>query len=363
MKKITQAALLLLALVLLAAPVFHAQAEEEADFDLCVYAETLFGFESMAYYPYLPTHIDPVSYDGGIALDVGLKGDQLYAVYHSWQEDDLSHYLDYLAYFGYAVTPVDCALPSVSAWRAAGPGTASEGRPLLQELEIYHVSERQLLAVAYPYLDAWILDAWIDQPDWIIGDPFKLSKLPCTLQLAEDTVITVEEFALTKKLNVYGQKDLSFAPYVDSALKGRGFKARALNTVNPDTALHFFEVDKYPSSRFMMCVRISFDEASRSKILSSLRVAAADTSMSEYADVISLPMLQMNSLEPEKFLFSAAAPTASDLWLLFPPYAYEAGDYQRLYFCLQEEDDPWIGDLRDWTYMDFKLSSTDIPEE
>ena len=46
----------------------------------------------------------------------------------------------------------------------------------------------------------------------------------------------------------------------------------------------------------------------------------------------------------------------ADLWLVFPPSIYKSGDKLRLYFCMADEDNPWIGELRDWRVMNFSIT-------
>ena len=43
---------------------------------------------------------------------------------------------------------------------------------------------------------------------------------------------------------------------------------------------------------------------------------------------------------------------ASNLWAIFPFRYYDLEATKRVYLYLQEDDQMWIGDLREWTYAD-----------
>ena len=67
-------------------------------------------------------------------------------------------------------------------------------------------------------------------------------------------------------------------------------------------------------------------------------------------------MLLLTQSEYEDQLFSLAEEGENaDLWLVFPPGVFDPWEPYRLYFCLQDEQSPWIGDLRDWRYVNFQL--------
>ena len=41
------------------------------------------------------------------------------------------------------------------------------------------------------------------------------------------------------------------------------------------------------------------------------------------------------------------------MWVLFPPQYREWYTPRRVYLYEKDPDDPWIGDLRQWEYVDF----------
>lgn len=328
--------------------------------ELLRYAEELFGFEDTRYYPYLPTFLDPVNYYGYLSMHGGVKDDIYYVVYNGHSEENVTAYLGFLEYWGYVGEPADSGLSGVQAWRMTSGTSQHEGRPLMQKVDVYYVTEHGLLVVAYSYLDAWLYDEWLACPDWQIYDHFEPGMLPCILPLNDDVTITVEEVFLTDLLFVTAGKELSLYPYEASMLEELDLHITALEA--PDGsftqyALHM-ESDDSQTNRQMLCVRLSCNYGAREKLLHSLRAASveADEGYSEYADCTDVPMLTLTQSEDDPLVFSVAeVGESTDLWLVFPPGVYDAWEVRRLYFCLQDETAPWIGDLRNWKYVNFQL--------
>lgn len=358
---------LLLAAMLLICSAGSAFAEEKIDTydELLKYTEELFGFTDTRYYPYLPTFVDPVNYCSYLSMHSGVKGDEYYAAYNGWSEEDVALYRGYLEYWGYVGAPMACDLPGVTAWRMTSAESAREGRPLMQTVDVYHVAEHELLVIAYSYLDAWIIDEWLAYPDWHIYDHFEPGMLPCILPLSEDVTITVEEILLTDLLFVTSEGELSLYPYAPSILQERDLQVTSLKTLDSSTVQHILHVEKnnYSSDVNMMCVRISYNYGARDELLHSLRaaLAEADEKYTQYADCTDVPMLLLTQTEEDSLSFSLAGEEENeDLWLVFPSAVYNAWDVQRLYFCLQDENAPWIGDLRDWRYVNFEIMPSDF---
>lgn len=352
---------ILLAVMLLLGTAGAALAEAQSDdMDIFSYAQSLFDFEDLVYYPYLPTFLDPVNYFGYVSLTSGVKGDTHYAVYPCDSENDLALYRGYLEYWGYESAPMECELPGVAAWRMNSAGTAHEGRPLMQTVDVYYAAEQGIMAVTYSYLDAWIYDAWLAQPDWQTYDHFDPAYLPQMLWLREDLPVMVEEFFLADLLFVTAGEELSLYPYDAALLQMRDLHIRSIKEADLPLTQHvlYTEPDSPNNHSQMLCVRVSCESGVRADLLRSLRAALADADENDpqYADCTDVPMLLLTRSEEDPLIFTLAEEeAASDLWLVFPPSVYRDGDVMRLYLCLEDENNPWIGDLRDWQYVNFQV--------
>lgn len=351
--------LLMAALLLGTAGVALAETQND-DMDIFTYAPILFGFEDSDYYPYLPTFFDPVNYYGYISLTGGVKDDTYYAVYPCDTAEWLMSYFDYLAYWGYTGAPMECDLPGVEAWHMTSTESSCEGRPLMQTLDVYFAEDHGVMAVACSYLDAWIYDEWLAHPDMFTYDHFDPSHLPSTLWLSEDVSIMVEEFFLTDQLFVNSEEDLSLWPYDAELLQFRDLQIRSMQKTGASMTQHILHVDSGSAvnKAQLLCVKVSCGSSAQAEVLHSLRAALAEANdrTTEYADCTDVPMLLLTQSEKDPLLFTLAdEESASDLWLVFPPSVYRTGDVLRLYLCMEDENDPWIGDLRDWQYVNFQV--------
>lgn len=350
---------ILMAVMLLLGAAGAALAEVQTD-DMFSDEQSLFGFEETSYYPYLPTFLDPVNYYGYISLTSGVKDDTYYAVYPCDSENALPLYLGYLEYWGYAGTPMDCDLPGVTAWRMTNAGASRQNRPLMQTVDVYYAAEQGIMAVAYSYLDAWIYDEWLAEPDWQTYHHFDPAYLPQRFWLGENVTVTVEEFFLADLLFVTAGDELSLYPYDAALLQIRDLQIESLKETDSPYTRHVLHTESNnPNNQSqMLCVRVSCEPGVRAELLHSLRAALADTDENDtqYADCTDVPMLLLTRSEEDPLLFTIACEEeATDLWLVFPPSVYRAGDVQRLYLCLEYENNPWIGDLRDWQYVNFQV--------
>lgn len=350
--------LLMMTLLLGAAGAALADTQND-DMDIFTYSPILFGFDDSDYYPYLPTFFDPVNYYGYISLTGGVKDDAYYAVYPCDTAESLMPYFDYLAYWGYTGAPMECDLLGVEAWHMTSSETSCEGRPLMQTLDVYFAEEHGVMAVACSYLDAWIYDEWLAHPDMFTYDHFDPSYLPSTLWLGEDVSIIVEEFFLTDQLFVNSEEELSLWPYDAELLQHRDLQIRSMQETGASMTQHILHADSGNAVNKvqMLCVRVSCESGVRADLLRSLRAALADADENDpqYADCTDVPMLLLTQSEEDPLIFTLAEEAASDLWLVFPPSVYRDGDVMRLYLCLEDENNPWIGDLRDWQYVNFQV--------
>ena len=350
---------ILLAVILLIGAAGGMMGAAQAD-DMFGDEQSMFGFEETSYYPYLPTFLDPVNYYGYISLTSGVKDDTYYAVYPCDSENDLALYCGYLEYWGYAGAPMDCDLPGVTACRMTSTETAREDRQLMQTVDVYYVAEQGIMAVAYAYLDAWIYDAWLACPDWQTYDLFDHDDLPQMLWLNKHVTVTVEEFFLADLLFVTAGEEFSLYPYDAGLLQFRDLHIQSVKEADSPFTQHVLhtEPDSPNNHSQMLCVKVSCDHSVRAELLHSLRAALADADENnpQYADCTDVPMLLLTQSEEEPLFFTIAdEESASDLWLVFPPSVYREGDVMRLYLCLEDEKDPWIGDLRDWQYVNFQV--------
>lgn len=338
-------------------------AAESGEMDNYEYLETAFRIEDQCYHPYLPTFVDPLncfgylSAHGGVSLD----GEMYYVSYHCENEEWAALYRDYLGYWGYACAPMDCDLPGVSAWRMTSTDPAPLLRPLLPTVEVYYNAERSLLVVGYSYLDVWIIDEWLRRPEWGSSDYFDFSIPPFTLPLRDDAIITVEEIVLADSLFVATSQELSVYPYTLPLLEEHRLTTTTLGTADVPVTHYYLDAgtNNVGNPAYMVCVRLSFNNNYRKTILKSLRAAVTDLDIADplYADCVAPSMLMLTALDKEQRIFTLPTETEdADLWLVFPPSIYESGDKLRLYFCMADEDNPWIGELRDWRVMNFSVT-------
>lgn len=338
----------------------HATAAEYTYDDNCEYVLETFRLEDPSYYPYLPLHIDPVSYSGVCGIVGGLNDDTYYVGYSYYKAEDIGRYLDYLQYWGYKAAETPCTIPDMMAWHLVGTDPNAERRPLVPVIDIYHAVERELLIVAYSYLDAWLYDAWLEVPEWVwTHNPFKAESLPYTLQLREDAAISVEEVRLTKELFIIADEELPVYPYSLPLLKERDLAMSAVKI--EEKWLHHWKYDRKSTTiPYILCIRISFDKTLRDEILHSLRAATANVQQSQYGDCVDVSMIFLSQYAEDDILFTSDLCAAeSEVWLVFPP-GCGIDTLQRLYFCLEKDTDPWIGDLRDWSYMNVYLDENHL---
>ena len=355
-----QALGLLVAVMLLVCTVGGVLAEDASDAYLenDEYAQALFGFEDASYYPYRPTFLDLVNYEGYIALNGGVKGDEYYAVYTGWSVQKVVQYLGYLEYWGYEGEKMTCDLPGVMAWRMTSTEIPDEERPLLQNVDVYYVEARCLLVIAYPYLDAWLIDEWLLRPEWGNFMPFDPVALPCGMQLGEDVYVTVEEAFYTDQLYVVAEEELFLYPYGAQILQERELVIASFAL--SDATLYDLQVESRASNRKMVCVRLSCTDDARAELIRSLSaaLASADDYAPEYADCVDVPMLMLTrSGDDQAYFVPADEAESGDLWLVFPPDMHNERVAKRLYLRLRDEETPWIGDLRDWQYLNFWVAT------
>lgn len=260
MKIISRILIVSLAAFLLVCLPLSTYAEEYSYDDNCEYVLTTFKLADTAYYPYRPLHIDPVSYNGICSIVGGLNGDTYYVAYSCYKAEDIERYLDYLQYWGYEVEETPCTIPDMKSWRLVGTDADMAHRPLVPAIDVYHATERELLIVAYSYLDAWLYDAWLEKPEWgWMNNPFKEEPLPYTLQLRADAAISVKEVRLTKELYIIADEELPVYPYSLPLLEERDLAMSAVKI--GEKWLHHWKYDRKSTTiPYMLCVRISFDK-------------------------------------------------------------------------------------------------------
>lgn len=74
-------------------------------------------------------------------------------------------------------------------------------------------------------------------------------------------------------------------------------------------------------------------------------------------------MMFLSQYAEDDIIFTSDLSAAeSEVWLVFPP-GCGIDTLQRLYFCLEDDSNPWIGDLRDWAYMNVFLDKKHLVSE
>lgn len=324
------------------------------------YVASIFPFESMSYYPYHPTHIDPINYTGYVAWDGGLLGDWNYTYYTGWTEETnkLQDYLDFLAYWGYVVEQQPFDEPGITAWRAVSTEQRTDRRPLLPTVYVYHSASIGMLMIAYSELDALIYDQWLDAPSWRAWNVYDPVILPVDVQLSEDVTVTVEGFLCKKELFILADGELEYAPYSEAVLAGHGIYRETIDV--GDQRLHHLYCDMAGwSDQELMCVKVSFDAAQSQQIVPYLRAGlVADLSADGNGDGMYVSIVQLAENPQSKGVYAVPDPNdCNALWLIFPYFQREENEVERLYLCLEDENDPWIGDLRDWQYVNFHIEN------
>ena len=340
-----------------------AHAESSLDAELGrrdQYVNSLFPYESAAYHQYHPTHIDPISYTGYVAWDGGLIGDLDYTYYGGWYEDErnVRDYLAYLEYWGYTIEKQPYDEPDIDAWCATSTEQRTDRRPLMPTVYVYHIKSEGLLMVARSSLDGYIYDQWLDNPDWQTWKVYDPQKLPLEVQLKEGISVTVEGFLRKEELFILADGELDYAPYSKAVLQGHGILLES--TVAGNETLHhlYCNLEEDPDQE-LMCVKISFDATVSQQVIPYLRAGfVADLADDGCGDCMYVSVLQLAESTDSKGVYTIPDPEdCTALWLVFPYCQREDDEVERLYLCLEDENNPWIGDLRDWQYVNFHIEN------
>lgn len=322
------------------------------------YVASLFPFESTAYHRYNPTHIDPLNYTGYIAWDGGLIGDMDYTYYTGWHEggQNVQDYLTYLEYWGYTIEKQPDDGPDVDAWCATSTDQRIDRRPLLPNVYVYHIKSEGVLMVARSALDGYVYDQWLNNPEWRSRNVYDPVQFPVEVQLAEDISVTVEGFLRKEELFILADGELDYAPYSKAVLEGHGILLES--TVAGNEMLHhlYCDLEENPDQE-LMCVKLSFDAAVSQQVVPYLRVGfVADLTDDSCGDCMYVSILQLAESPDSKGVYAIPDPEdCTALWLVFPYCQREGDEVERLYLCLENENNPWIGDLRDWKYVNFHI--------
>ena len=333
----------LLALMTLFSP---ALAQEDWDYDQrCLYAQQLFGFEDRRDQPYLPAMADPVNYRGYIAMTGGQCGEDYITVYGSWDEEAMRGYLDYLAAWGYTVAPFEDGLPDTLAWSARSAQAEDIPHVPMSALKVYHIPRHDLMAISWPYLDGWMMDAWVE--DSLRWGSTPVQALPAPFQLpVDERLILVEEAFVLQEVGYLAPQPPSLDPYGWHAWMPHLALMSARDTcAGVQHVLRTAEEDIH-----MLCLRLRCPEGT----MPALRLALADREPL-YADCVDMPMLTAGSMRE-----ICGVPTlvpeenSSELFALFPPCYGDAWMEHRLYLLPGEED--MTPDLQRWQRLDFSMN-------
>ena len=296
-------------------------------------------------YPYLPTHLDPVCAFGWIATESGYNGDDFYVIYRQHYATHVQEYLDYLASMGYRIVRQECDLEGLVEWHALCPSPAADGSGLMEKLRIFHAPLQELMVVSYPYLDAFLYSVWGETSG--IGADFGVYRSPSfshTMTIAPDCSVTVEEIRFPQSVDVY-------APLEQDLYQVRS-KAYWQNVIlySPLIGSGLWRLDDGKGNAFPS-VRLSFDTPVDADFVRRLRILRGDVD-DEYLNCAEPPILLACNSNGVLTAWTEEMQT-DELWVLFRPINCHALKPQRLYICLQDPADPWIGDLRQWAYADF----------
>lgn len=324
------------------------------------YVNSLFPYESAAYHQYHPTHVDPISYNGYVAWDGGLIGDLDYTYYGGWYEDErnVRDYLAYLEYWGYTIEKQPYDEPDIDAWCATSTEQRTDRRPLMPTVYVYHIKSEGLLMIARSSLDGYIYDQWLDNPDWQTWKVYDPQKLPLEVQLTEEITVTVEGFLRKEELFILADGELEHAPYSTDVLEGHGVLLESMAVGNE--MLHHLCCDlEENSDQELMCVKLSFDAAVSQQVVPYLRAGLVpDLTDDGCGDCMYVSVLQLAESPDSKGVYTIPDPEdCTALWLVFPYFQREDDEVERLYLCLEDENNPWIGDLRDWQYVNFHIEN------
>lgn len=335
----------------------YAAAEEMANSyeEKCRFVAELFGFEESMAYPYLPMHIDPVCYRGYLSITGGMKDEAYYAAYGGWSAQNVESYREYLEFWGYECADQPCELPGVKAWTLSNPSPEAGCDGLLNEIRLYHVADREILVITYPYLDAFLYDEWVyttfSYPYW---KAYEKESIPFVLQLSDQKQVTVEETCFGEELLVHTKNTLILGPY-DLEMLADGFAD--IEQVDLERGIWHMSAAQSRNSEQRMnfpCIRLVFEDEVDKAFLDTLCAALADSEY-QYADCASPAMFCAS--EKDGILSIVDIDTkVSSVWVVFPPGFNDPLEPRRLYLRMRDPQEPWIGDLRQWTYADFFLA-------
>lgn len=323
-------------------------------FEKYEYANQLFGLTNASYTPHKPLFIEPFCTNRLNTITSGVREGKQYSVYAHYNEEKVSDYLAYLEFWGYTKSETKCAIPGVQSWKMISTADFGDAYPLLTYVDVFHEAENELMAVAYSYLDAFLMDEYGKNPTWNAYGTMQPSKLPAVLPLKENVKISLDDAFLTDSLFVVSEKSPLLQPHTLYNLDQLALEESTI-TIGGGMLRHYaIQREHHLSDSIYLCVKLSFDEKHYDLIRHSLRAAYADDLTAEDADCVTLPiMLLKNTGEDPLFYTLPDDEACSELWLVFPPNNLDNQETMRLYLRLQEEGTTWIGDLREWEYVNF----------
>ena len=312
------------------------------------YAVETFGFDESVEYPYMPTHLDPVCYRGYLSLTSGFKDGDCYAAYGGWNEAEVQDYLNFLMYLGYECAEYSCEIPGTLEWQLSNPTPREDGKGLLDNVKVFYAAEKEMLVIAYPYVDAFLYESWsestLSYPYWryLLNEP-----TPYTFENISGHTITVEEIIYARDMSVCSQEKPVFRLHTEDP--NDPYKMILVPRGEPYHDMWLMDAPEEEDLLLMM-VRLTFDQPVDKQFVDRLHIAVADSDF-ESAHQAEFPMMygwdDLCVLSPW-----TEDTVSSNLWAVFPFRYYDLEATKRVYLYLQEDDQTWIGDLREWTYAD-----------
>lgn len=309
------------------------------------YALETFGFDDSVAYPYLPTHIDPVCYRGYLSLVSGYKDGDCYAAYGGWSEEEVQDYLNFFTYLGYDCAERACDLPGVREWHCANPTPREDGKGLLENVKVFYAAEHEMLVIAYPYLDAFLYESWGEAS---MTYPYYKSRLtehvPYTFEDVAGRDVTVERIIYTRDMSVVSREKPALRLHAEDPSDSHKMALELRDEPYHDTWIMLPSEDEEDLLLFILL--IAFDEPVDKAYVDRLHFAAADTDPSSVHQA-EFPMFY--GWDDRCALYPWTEDTVADnLWVIFPYRICDIEEAKRVYLCVQEPGQQWMGDLRQW---------------